>query len=76
MSGLQSVENIYNCVKRCHNNFSLLHCVSAYPTPVDEINLNVIKLFQEKFPETVIGYSGHELGTDVSVAAVAVGAKV
>ncbi|XP_022252235.1 sialic acid synthase-like isoform X8 [Limulus polyphemus] len=32
--------------------------------------------YQEKFPDVVIGYSGHETGTDISIAAVALGAKI
>lgn len=76
MSTLQNVVNIYECVKKYHTNFALLHCVSAYPAPLEDINLNVIKLYQEKFPEIAIGYSGHELGVDISIAAVALGATV
>lgn len=76
MSTLRTVTNIYDCVKTFHYNFALLHCVSAYPTPLEDINLSVIKLFQEKFPHIVIGYSGHEQGIDIGVSAVALEAKV
>lgn len=73
---MENVVKIHECVKAFHKNFALLHCVSAYPTPVEDVNLNVIKLFRNRFLETVVGYSGHELGVDISVAAVALGAKV
>lgn len=72
----QNVIDIYDYVRSHHTNFALLQCTSAYPTPVEDVNLNVIRLYQKRFPEIVIGYSGHELGIDVSVAAVAIGAKV
>lgn len=78
-TGMQNVEGvraIYECVSQFHKNFALLHCVSAYPTPLEEVNLNVINLYKKEFPDVIIGYSGHELGTDASVAAVALGAKV
>lgn len=76
MTNFDTVECIYNTVSQYHKNFSLLHCVSSYPTPTGDINLNVINLYREKFPDIVIGYSGHELGTDICLAAVSMGAKV
>jgi sialic acid synthase SpsE len=54
----------------------LLHCVSAYPTPAQDINLRVIETYKREFPDIPIGYSGHELGTAISLAAVAMGAQV
>lgn len=76
MQSLDSVIKIYKIVSKYHKNFSLLHCVSAYPTPYEDINLQVIHLFKEEFPDIAIGYSGHELGIHISIAAVAMGAKV
>lgn len=70
------VEKIYNVVKMYHNNFVLLQCVSSYPTQPQDVNLNVIKTYQKKFPDIPIGYSGHELGISISLAAAALGAKV
>ncbi|MBF0422928.1 MAG: N-acetylneuraminate synthase family protein [Magnetococcales bacterium] len=54
---------------------ALLHCVSAYPTPVEQCNLSMISLLKERYRLTV-GYSGHEMGYLPSVAAVAMGAKI
>jgi len=51
----------------------LLHCTSGYPTPVREANLKRIGRLAECF-DCPIGLSDHTLGTDVSVAAVAMGA--
>ena len=55
---------------------AVLHCVSTYPTPASELNLNVIKTFQSKYPNIIIGYSGHETGLSTTYAAVALGAKI
>jgi N-acetylneuraminate synthase len=51
----------------------LLHCVSGYPTPADQINLRRIPALaaQTGLP---VGLSDHTLGTEVSVTAVAMGA--
>jgi len=41
-----------------------------------DLHLNVIPTFQKSFPNAIIGYSGHEICTSTTVAAVALGAKV
>ena len=54
--------------------FVLLHCNSTYPAPIQDINLNWIKYLKEFHP--LVGYSGHERGVNVSLAAVSIGAQV
>lgn len=54
---------------------TLLHCVSAYPAPVGEANLNVIPALAARHGVPV-GWSDHTLGTTTAVAAVALGATV
>lgn len=73
---MATVKKIYKIVKKVHSKFALLHCVSSYPSPPEEINLQVLKTYQQYFPDIVTGYSGHEVGYAVSTAAVALGAKV
>lgn len=53
----------------------LLKCVSAYPAPSEEMNLRAIPAMVERFGRPV-GLSDHTMGTDVAVAAVALGACV
>ncbi len=54
---------------------ALLHCVSAYPAPAEEMNLRTIPHLADAFG-VVSGLSDHTLGTAVAVTAVAVGAAV
>ena len=54
--------------------FVLLHCNSTYPAPFQDINLLWMKTLRSIHP--YVGYSGHERGTAVSLAAVALGATV
>jgi N,N'-diacetyllegionaminate synthase len=54
---------------------TLLHCTSAYPTPVDEVNLRVMQTMRDAFGVR-IGYSDHTEGCEVALAAVALGATV
>lgn len=54
--------------------FGMLHCNSAYPAPESDIQLPYIARLRELHP--VIGYSGHERGTAITIAAVALGARI
>ncbi len=54
--------------------YVLLHCNSTYPAPLHDINLRWMAQLREIHP--LVGYSGHERGTAVSLAAVALGASV
>ncbi|XP_044513448.1 sialic acid synthase [Gracilinanus agilis] len=78
-SGMQSMDTmkqVYNIVKPINPNFCILQCTSAYPLLPEDVNLRVITEYQKAFPDIPIGYSGHETGISISVAAVALGAKV
>lgn len=52
-----------------------LHCTSTYPAPAEEINLRMMDTLRKRFARPV-GYSGHEVGLQISLAAVARGADV
>ena len=56
-------------------NFALLHCNSTYPTPFKDVNLKYIERLKD-LADAPIGYSGHERGIEVPIAAVALGASV
>lgn len=55
--------------------FCLLHVNSTYPTPYKDVHLNYLKRLGE-IGDCPVGYSGHERGWTVPVAAVALGACV
>ncbi|XP_037943161.1 sialic acid synthase [Teleopsis dalmanni] len=79
-TGMQSVKSIDAIVKIMRDanktNYALLHCVSSYPTEPKDCNLQMITVMSKKYPEIVIGYSGHEIGINISKAAVVLGAKI
>ena len=54
---------------------SLLHCVTEYPAPFDEINLRAIHTMKEAF-RIPVGYSDHTMGNEIAIAAVALGAEI
>jgi N-acetylneuraminate synthase len=50
------------------------HSTSAYPCSPQELNLRMVGTLMDLYPDTPIGYSGHETGLATTVAAVALGA--
>lgn len=53
----------------------LAHATSAYPCPVELLNLNMIHTLKAKYPGVPVGYSGHETGLATTWAAVTLGAS-
>ncbi|MBZ0265978.1 N-acetylneuraminate synthase family protein, partial [bacterium] len=56
-------------------DIGILHCVSSYPTPADQANLQAIVTLQHNFDAT-IGYSDHTLGCEAAVISAAIGARI
>ncbi|NOR69675.1 MAG: TIM barrel protein [Methylomarinum sp.] len=69
------IQSTVSFLKRKNAQFILLHCNSTYPTPFKDINLNYLSKLMLS-TGALVGYSGHERGWSVPVAAVALGAKV
>jgi N-acetylneuraminate synthase len=74
MSTEEEIQKIISHLNSMRAKFALLHCNSTYPAPFHGINLNYISKL--KTYHSFIGYSGHERGIAVSIAAVGLGAKI
>ncbi len=57
------------------NHLALMHCIVAYPTPIEEANVANVAFLQDRYGITV-GYSNHVIGPDACYAAVAQGAPI
>jgi N,N'-diacetyllegionaminate synthase len=57
------------------SRMTVLHCTSAYPAPIQDVNLLAIQEIRNKLG-IAVGYSDHTLGIEISLAAVALGATV
>ncbi|HMK53200.1 MAG TPA: pseudaminic acid synthase [Methanobacteriaceae archaeon] len=68
-------EAVRACRKMGNNQIAILKCTSAYPTPLDSVNLRTIPNLAETF-NIVSGLSDHTMELAVPVAAVALGAKI
>ncbi|XP_019626376.1 PREDICTED: sialic acid synthase-like [Branchiostoma belcheri] len=76
MQTLETMRKVYNTVKPINPNFLFMQCTSAYPLNPEDVHLRCIQTYQKEFPDIPIGYSGHESGIAISLAATALGAKV
>lgn len=77
MSDIEEIENAVDILVNAGNsNLILLHCVSIYPTPLENANLNNIIGLRERFGNFPIGYSDHTLGDTAAVVATTFGAAV
>ena len=74
MSSEEEIKITTNFLNVQKADFALLHCNSTYPAPFHDINLKWMEKLQNI--HSLIGYSGHERGISVSIAAVALGAKI
>ncbi len=69
MSSLEEIDNAVDIFQKRNCSFELMHCNSTYPMPTEEANLRCIPMLRERY-QCDVGYSGHEAGLPVSLAAV------
>lgn len=80
MTDLEGIRRSKEYVERAwadsgiEQELAILHCVSAYPAPLDEANLAAIPLLAEL--GATVGYSDHTIGLDACVVATALGARI
>jgi len=63
------------CLEEGNEDIMLLKCVSAYPTPYEEINLNMIPTLAKTY-DCLVGLSDHSMGSAVPVASIPLGVKM
>ncbi len=78
-TGMSTLEQIRMAVSQLGGkkaDITLMVCTSAYPCPINKLNLNRIRTLKKYFPMYRIGYSGHEVGLWTTLCAAAMGAEV
>jgi sialic acid synthase len=73
---MDDVVRAYDTVMPINRQLCFLQCTAAYPASAEELNLNVIQTYRQRFPELVVGLSDHENGIAMAVAAYVLGARV
>ena len=75
-ANLEDMDSTMDFIKRQNvSECALLHCVSAYPAPLEAANLHTIKAIAERY-NVPAGFSDHSLGITAPVVATALGAKI
>ena len=72
MSTKQDIDAAVSIFKKNKCSFELMHCVSTYPMKTEDANLITIQQLKEEY-NCNVGYSGHENGVTVSIAALMLG---
>lgn len=77
-TGMGSLDEIVRAVRTIeetgNQQIVILHCISSYPVPAERTRLHNIIGLRTEFPQYPIGYSDHTIGSEIPVAAVALGA--
>ncbi len=75
MSTLEELEQAIGFLKKRTEKVALLHCVSKYPCPKEDLNLKTIEFFREQY-NLPIGFSDHSLDIESALLAVSLGATI
>jgi N-acetylneuraminate synthase/sialic acid synthase len=73
---LEDIKRAQETIMSINTNLSILHCTAAYPAPIEDMNLGVIKKLKENFKNCRIGLSDHENGIDAAPIAYMLGASI
>lgn len=75
MSTLEETDQAVQWMREEKADFSILHCNSTYPAPLEDLNLKCIETLRERY-DCEVGYSGHEFRLGTTVASVYLGATI
>ena len=77
MSDIKEIKNALKTLYKygLNKKIFVMHCHTDYPTKLDDVNLNAMKVIEKKF-QVKVGYSDHTLGNETAVASIALGATV
>ena len=76
MASKNELDHALNIITKSHEDVSILHCVSEYPTHPDHLNLNTIRYLKKHYPQYGIGFSDHTIGISAPIVAVGMGAEI
>jgi N-acetylneuraminate synthase/sialic acid synthase len=73
---LEDVQRAYDTIMPINPQLAILQCTAGYPAAVEELDLSVIATYRQRFPGAVIGFSSHDNGIVMPVAAYMLGARI
>lgn len=76
MAGVKELDEALSIINKYHDDISILHCVSQYPTHPENLNLRSILFLKKRYPQYTIGFSDHTIGISAPIAAIGMGAQI
>jgi N-acetylneuraminate synthase/sialic acid synthase len=73
---IDDVQRAYETLMAINPQVGILQCTAGYPASFEELDLRVIQQYRERFSGAVTGYSGHDNGIAMPVAAYVLGARI
>jgi sialic acid synthase len=73
---MADVERAYRAIMSINPQLCLLQCTAAYPADFADLDLRVIETYRARFPDVVVGFSGHDSGIAMATVAYILGARV
>ena len=73
---MEDVQRAYDAIMPINPRLCIMQCTAGYPAEFAELDLRVISTYREVFPDVVIGFSGHDNGIAMPLAAYMLGARI
>ena len=73
---IEDVQRAYDTIMPINPQLAILQCTAGYPAAFEELDLRVISTYRDRFPNAVIGFSSHDNGIAMPVAAYILGARI
>lgn len=73
---LDDVQRAYDTIMRINPQLGILQCTAGYPAAFEELDLRVVTEYRQRFAGAVIGFSGHDSGIAMPLAAYVLGARI
>ena len=73
---IADVQRAYDAIMPINPQLAILQCTAGYPAAFEELDLRVISTYRERFPGAVVGFSSHDNGIAMPIAAYMLGARI
>ena len=73
---IEDVQRAYDTIMPINPQLAILQCTAGYPAAFEELDLRVIHTYRDRFPGAVVGFSSHDNGIAMPVAAYMLGARL
>jgi sialic acid synthase len=73
---LEDVKRAYDAILPINRKLAILQCTAGYPAAFEELDLRVISTYRDHFPQAVVGFSSHDNGIAMPLAAYMLGARI